>query len=483
MARVAIEAMAKLLQASEDDVEKARHVESLASLLRGMRMSQEEIDGIPGFLAEHGSAFGSPDKKKILDLQFAAPEEEKPKKRRDNQDYTKLDLFLTSAHWDGMGKRSSLKDRTRYLLTTCHDLLEMRLPSEPTQAVLVAIVALYEGAQDDAVLRQICKIVKSEWKSLYQKTRAIEGSSKELLMTLPESFEELPEHIRNLYGEARPAPAEQRWFSERQVQTLANRVRLRGDTPTEIDALGILGAHMLMRELRGRGREPNDINLQILQPSPVKKRLQLPAPALPAAPQAMVPIVPPVGSRLALPAPAAGDEAEEPSHNLKETEVPESQAAKPTVAAQERALAVTSALEENLRPGPPKKRPAAASGSQTELKEETCDEEEDGPPVFKKPAAKRQKTQKVKPSQTEEEPAEEFKNCWLHAKGYGKIRVEYYTKKSYIRQVNKEGGLSMIIGSSHKQHKHITKKLVTHVMQGKSRKDLERIRADVMRGL
>ena len=63
------------------------------------------------------------------------------------------------------------------------------------------------------------------------------------------------------------------------------------------------------------------------------------------------------------------------------------------------------------------------------------------------------------------------------AEGYGKCKVECYTKQSYIRQVLGHGKYKSIISCNIPDvHSRVCRRLVEHVKAGKSRKDLWVIR-------
>ena len=84
---------------------------------------------------------------------------------------------------------------------------------------------------------------------------------------------------------------------------------------------------------------------------------------------------------------------------------------------------------------------------------------------LKRPAAK----QKEQPRECGE--LKELRNTSFHAKGYGQCKVEYYSSKSYIRQL-KDCKWVMIVGSTHTKHKQVCMMLLPHVKKGCSREEL-----------
>ena len=75
-------------------------------------------------------------------------------------------------------------------------------------------------------------------------------------------------------------------------------------------------------------------------------------------------------------------------------------------------------------------------------------------------------------------------NKIFDAVGYGKCKIECYTKQSYIRQVLGHGKFKSIISSCEPVfHSRVCFRLVEHVKQGKSRELLWTIRDKITKDL
>ena len=148
--------------------------------------------------------------------------------RRANQDYSTCNLFLPAEMWLKLGSDRSQRSKAEELAEFLFSHLGLRLPTEPTYATMTALVC--SGASPSRFeLHSALQIVKSSWRSLSNRMLKISKEDKkaELLQSLPARWEDLPDRLRSLWGDVRPAGCQEAPVSESAILRLAAKVPLR----------------------------------------------------------------------------------------------------------------------------------------------------------------------------------------------------------------------------------------------------------------
>ena len=149
--------------------------------------------------------------------------------RRANQDYTTCNLFLPAEMWLKLGSDRSQRNKAEELAEFLFSHLGLRLPTEPTYATMTALVCSSGASPSRFDLHSALQIVKSSWRSLSNRMLKISKEDKkaELLQSLPPRWEDLPERLRSLWGDVRPAGCQEAPVSESAILRLAAKVPLR----------------------------------------------------------------------------------------------------------------------------------------------------------------------------------------------------------------------------------------------------------------
>lgn len=157
-----------------------------------------------------------------------APNMAVAKFRRPNQDYSSCNVFLPLQVWRNLFQAKSERAKAEELAEFLYQQLELRLPTEPTYATMTALVSC-NGTPSRFDLHSSLQTVKAAWRGIAQRLQKISKEDKkaELLSALPTSWEELPERIRLLWGDMRPAGCQDAPKSESDILRLAAKVPLR----------------------------------------------------------------------------------------------------------------------------------------------------------------------------------------------------------------------------------------------------------------
>ena len=152
--------------------------------------------------------------------------------RRAQQDFTRLDGFLTASDWSRLRESQSNRDRLAFLCNVLHQRLELRLPTEQTYAAIVSVVACVEQGQAPLgtsawTLHLLLQEAKTTWRNTCQRYKKWQPEPEALLESLPVRFQDLPDSIRSKYGAEQPATEETRGCSAEAVIACAGQVRLR----------------------------------------------------------------------------------------------------------------------------------------------------------------------------------------------------------------------------------------------------------------
>ena len=126
--------------------------------------------------------------------------------RRPNQDYCACNSFLPAEMWRKLGSDRSERTKAEELAEFLFSHLGLRLPTEPTYATMTALVCS-SASPSRFELHSALQTVKSSWRSLSNRMLKISKEDKkaELLQCLPARWEDLPERLRSLWGDVRPA--------------------------------------------------------------------------------------------------------------------------------------------------------------------------------------------------------------------------------------------------------------------------------------
>ena len=148
--------------------------------------------------------------------------------RRANQDYSACNLFLPAEMWLKLGSDRSERNKAEELAEFLFSHLGLRLPTEPTYATMTALVCS-STSPSRFELHSALQVVKSSWRSLSARMLKISKEDKkaELLHSLPARWEDLPERLRALWGDVRPAGCTEARVSESAILRLAAKVPLR----------------------------------------------------------------------------------------------------------------------------------------------------------------------------------------------------------------------------------------------------------------
>ena len=143
--------------------------------------------------------------------------------RRANQDYSACNLFLPAEMWLKLGSDRSERNKAEELAEFLFSHLGL-----PTYATMTALVCS-STSPSRFELHSALQVVKSSWRSLSTRMVKISKEDKkaELLHSLPARWEDLPERLRSLWGDVRPAGCTEARVSENAILRLAAKVPLR----------------------------------------------------------------------------------------------------------------------------------------------------------------------------------------------------------------------------------------------------------------
>ena len=164
----------------------------------------------------------------VQGMAVEAPNMAVAKFRRPNQDYSSCNVFLPLQVWRNLFQAKSERAKAEALAEFLYQQLELRLPTEPTYATMTALVSC-NGTPSRFDLHSSLQTVKAAWRGIAQRLQKISKEDKkaELLSALPKTWEELPERIRLLWGDVRPAGCQDAPKSESDILRLAAKVPLR----------------------------------------------------------------------------------------------------------------------------------------------------------------------------------------------------------------------------------------------------------------
>ena len=133
------------------------------------------------------------------------------KARRSNQDYVHMRFFLRGQDWADLRAAVGLRNKAAVLMTFCHDLLDLTLPSELTFGMVAAMCSsLLPGASTFEQFQRVQE-VKNTWKALSKRWAKLGTVCKgDLLGVLPKTWEELPACIQ-LKLEKAAVAAQDQW--------------------------------------------------------------------------------------------------------------------------------------------------------------------------------------------------------------------------------------------------------------------------------
>ena len=449
---------------------KAEELEELRKLFPAMRLSEGEIGQI-----ERNMVMEAP----------AQDTGTSSSKRKKQQDFTRFYAFMSAQTWEYIFQGHTSRGKYERLSESLYQQLGLRLPSEPTYGMMVALVLALqkEEAASQWKMHVDLQEVKSVWTSVKSRMKQCVEEPAEWIKVLPETFDELPQEVRDRFQDE-PIVPEQRMMVQKQLLLyLAAKVPLRGTH------LAVASAHHALKQPMPQMPwqiMPQALPIQtgslqnlVLWPgsqSSGRRRSEMPkdneTPCKKAKPLAICSgsqgqrepsSSPKQSADAALKAEQALVQALHAEE--KKEEKPKEEEAKQS--AEEVARTVEEALRE-------KKRKSEEKGGTPEPKVSVV-KRPSAKGSMKKPSAKISKTKdKQKKEASEPKGPIEFE-----AKIYGLCKAEFYREKSYIRNRDAQGSLRMIIGASGEHHKQLVQSLIPHVRLGKNRESLLNERAKI----
>ena len=197
MALAAVDALAAHLQGRDvDGAERAALFGRLVTALRGETVEEGEARRLEERLASATCVWNEKEKAALRE-RFAEAVAERPhSKRRANQDYTNAMHLLRAEDWQALCGAVGLRDKFNVLMTFCHDVLDLRLPSELTMSMFTAICGSLVPSSTTWQQYQRLQEAKGVWRELSRRW-ARQGEEKgPLLLRLPKTWEELPESLQ-----------------------------------------------------------------------------------------------------------------------------------------------------------------------------------------------------------------------------------------------------------------------------------------------
>ncbi len=248
MAKDAVLAMSRLLP--EDAGSRSRHFEEMLGLVRQVNLSAADATELAQQLLVGSAAFLPEEIRQLQlalqpDLQLQAGQavaKEAEAKRRQTQDFCRVDKWLTAQQWQGLLIPACFRERAD-LLCEYGFLLGCRLPNEHTMGYWTALLSLMTKETSSYALHCNLQTVRSSWKAVSKRLVKIQPADAELLplmRALPIHASGFSEHV----SRPQPVAVEQRPFTEAELVTLACRVPLRKShgSITTLRSIGSSGA-------------------------------------------------------------------------------------------------------------------------------------------------------------------------------------------------------------------------------------------------
>ena len=162
-----VEALAALLTV-KSDVSKEVHIRCVQNALGAVVLDGPTALHVSSVIEQQPSF--SPEDKRVLQECLAQQIEDaaKPKStRRCYQDFTSMDNFLTDEVWDALSKLPF----SRAADALMHHLIRLglRTPSEPTYAMMAALLCIYGAPMSNFALSQTYETTKKTWSSVVGK--------------------------------------------------------------------------------------------------------------------------------------------------------------------------------------------------------------------------------------------------------------------------------------------------------------------------
>lgn len=124
--------------------------------------------------------------------------------RRKNQDYSTCLAFLPEGVWSRILKAPSDRLRADELAYFLYTVLQLRLPTEYTYAVLTGVLASFDPKCTSFDLRTKLQTVKTAWSNMKTRLSRDHADPPELLLKLPGTFDDLTDELRARFGQTRP---------------------------------------------------------------------------------------------------------------------------------------------------------------------------------------------------------------------------------------------------------------------------------------
>ena len=192
--------------------------------------------------------------------------------RRKNQDYSTCLAFLPEGVWSRILKAPSDRLRADEVVYFLYTVLQLRLPTEHTYAVLTGLLASFDPRCSSFDLRTKLQTVKTAWSNMKSRLSRDHVDPAQLLRKLPGNFDDLTEELRARFGQTRPLFPWPIDSQEVDRQTLRVPIRsthasLQEDKRNPMEALADM---ILARAQQGRssGDLPGGLkNLKIFSPA------------------------------------------------------------------------------------------------------------------------------------------------------------------------------------------------------------------------
>ena len=448
--------------------------------------------------------------------------------RRKNQDYSTCLAFLPEGVWSRILKAPSDRLRADELAYFLYTVLQLRLPTEYTYAVLTGVLASFDPKCTSFDLRTKLQTVKTAWSNMKTRLSRDHADPPELLLKLPGNFDDLTQELRARFGQTRPLDP---WpIDSQEVDRQILRVPIRSTHASlqqeKRNPMEVLADLLLQRQTNARSSGDSQGGLKNLKIfSPTRRSI---GEAAAGEKQSQLHLV--TAGQASRNLAALGDRPsqaplcleDQPSvASVKDEQATSAPARQPSkeISTRDADLVGDSTGEGSARDMQQRQLPArelasherqrgAEMGEQSTYEvhaakflearqavkaEKFLQKEGNGssstPPYggkgLKRPAAALKRPAAKRPREEERKvnvEGPQFQNNVFQAKRYGKCKVEYYTHKSYIRRFEEEGKKwVMILGSTHpKHHKQVCALLVPHVKGGSQRDALLRARAEIL---
>ena len=186
-----IAALSSLLEVNQN-VDKSVHLRCVETALGAVSLGADTALRVSR-LIEESPAFAAEDKIRLQQLvskQVGGPGTSHT--RRCQQDYSTLDSLLTNPVWDTL--QTGVFSSSAEVLMEHAYLLGLRLPTEPTFAILTDLLCYFGPAKSSFALSTTYETTKQPWRS-FMKRKGKDGPEYVHLPVLP-SFADLPEHVK-----------------------------------------------------------------------------------------------------------------------------------------------------------------------------------------------------------------------------------------------------------------------------------------------